>query len=837
MADNTITAESFRAVAKSTSFSSRDIEISKRTGNAKLGAFVVSAGTASSKAVMAEFKKALEREYGALGTHAFDTVVGLRKQMGKSLRACDVTRTFSKIAMLRKNRFVGELQRQLDTSPRVLSLPDDASRQAVVDKITRWLKKGAFLSKCKTDEDIADRADKWIAKAVEEVRLVRKQVDVGKIKSGSGAAAGAKGDEPMGLQNLKTAFGGDATSVEDKVKAGTIGKGMRINYSESHPYLFERLKEDGVEPGYICRMDWSRDDTRSLMTKWDSDKSLLALAKLKQDNVEFAAKCNMAKAVTAREQIMLAGREHPACLSAVAEFILEKAAGLVYGDRPLGDDPLSRLAKALARKFNFMEIAVLAGAEKDAGKVETKALFEKAKIELFSQIRDVVLKTRDKELIEKSPAFRYYAKLHILKLDYNEKDRVVQWSAGHSGSFQRPERYLARHSSIMRYATSASADDISTGAVSEALANDLTRLAGVPAQNLRIVRGTYSDGHPKLMLDAEFADGYSDMDKGYIKDGRIVQQEGREVESLGKYKAFYLLLADRDAIGYKGQNKGFVAGDGQAKFFAIDPGHSLEKNSADLAINDDLSFKDTAFSRHFAQRFKNYTVFDDDTRFAKIRGVLDIRDKMVSGDFNRLFDKYREEFNPRAKGISPAEKALREKIIGEIDKKQAEFTESLGRLLNICSAQIKLYDDLAKDGAEMQKGAIETIANLEKLTSPTTWVSKKGKVLLKHLEVRRDTRVPWTAAVEGDNIVYTCGKKLPPALSGNLSRFLANCGARLDNDGRTTRIVVPKRAAAAVFEKTSEENVMMYTHMEEYVARKGGEIDPYAVAKDYVPAT
>ena len=135
------------------------------------------------------------------------------------------------------------------------------------------------------------------------------------------------------------------------------------------------------------------------------------------------------------------------------------------------------------------------------------------------------------------------------------------------------------------------------------------------------------------MLEAKFAEGYHDFEDGFIEDGRTVGN----VEALGRFKAIFLALADRDAIGSHGQTKGVING----KFFAIDPGHSLEGSGAKLAIQDNLSFVDTDFrSRHkvidhFTKRFRNYTVFDDDTRFAKMQGVLTLR-QMCAGHPNAI---------------------------------------------------------------------------------------------------------------------------------------------------------------------------------------------------------
>ena len=41
--------------------------------------------------------------------------------------------------------------------------------------------------------------------------------------------------------------------------------GSELNRHRSHPVLLEKLKTNGVEPGFIYRNDWSPDDTRNFM--------------------------------------------------------------------------------------------------------------------------------------------------------------------------------------------------------------------------------------------------------------------------------------------------------------------------------------------------------------------------------------------------------------------------------------------------------------------------------------------------------------------------------------------------------------------------------------------
>ena len=465
----------------------------------------------------------------------------------------------------------------------------------------------------------------------------------------------------------------------------------------------------------------------------------------------------------------------------------------------------------------------------------TADAIKEIKRELFAQIRDAVMGVRDgNDFYQLSPIFKHFGERHIMKLDYNEGDRVFTKDAAHAGSFQRPERIIATRKPILgqiyRLQTAHSADSISAGAVTEALANDLTRIAGVPAQELEIVRGEYSDGHPKLMLQAKFADGYKDMEAGFIKDGRIVPPKGESAEKLGKYKAFFLLTADRDAVGRRGQNKGFAHG----KFFAIDPGHSLEGNSKYLKVSDDLSFKDT-YGKSTKPRFENFSVFDDDTFFSKLEGVVNLRETARKGDFKKLFDDYRAAFNPNAEGLSDAEKALRTKICAEINKKETEFNESLKKILDVSVNNLDLYDDLSDHPESVRRGAIENLANLEKLTSATTWTSKKGKVALEHLEVVPETRVPWKGVLKDDGIVFFTDTKMSYGNLKQLEDVVTAAGAKFETDAMgVTRITVPLNRAEEFFAAFNEEKVQQITHPAEYMARTEGR-DGLAEATVYKP--
>ena len=803
-----VSFERFAQLAQSTLFRSRDIVVNEQSNTAKLGNIVFSSGRDANKATMKAFREAMSRKFGVFGEHAFDTVLGHRQQLQKPLRSHDVYRVVSKLSVLKEKRFINELARQLDTSPKTQELSSEA-RILLRDYIKKAPLYLCDLSECRTHADIARMADKRIQIAIASMKEHQKfglKVDLSCKAMGDRQQVDSetRSDEATGLKNLETIFKKGETSIEDLVKKGTLGVGMRINRSSTSPVLLDKLKSNGVEPGFIYRNDWSLDDTRGMLADYTSQKSLDALNALKQKHPALAQKC---EGLPVREQIMLFGRMHPAGMSAVADYVIEKSM----------TNPNSSIYQAFCQQY-----------PKNSPEQWQTIGFDRIKRDLFPQIRDRIMEVSPEDgAYKRSPIFKHFTDRHIVKLDYNENDRVFTKKAASAGKFMRPERIKIGRmmGQVYRLQTATTADKSSAGAVVEALANDLTRIAGVPSQELSIVRGQYSDGHPKLMLEAKFAEGYKDMENGYIKDGQIVPPNGEKVESLGRYKAFFLVTADRDAVGSRGQNKGFVKGQGNmpGTFFAIDPGHSLEGNSRFLEVDDNFSFKDT-YGFSTKPRFKNFSVFDDDTRFSKFQGALNLRALQQSGKADQLFAQYRTAFTLNDATLSAEERQLRVAINAEIDKKEAEFKDSLAKILKVADNQFKLYDDLADEGPAFQEKAIETIENLEKLTSPTTWVSPKGEVALKHLAVIPETRVAWRAHVEGGNLVYHCDQPLSELAKTQLRAFAASANAQLEIDAEgCAKLTIAKAAADTAFTVFSEKNVASVTHTEEAAARARGE--------------
>lgn len=648
---------------------------------------------------MAAFRNCLSNEYGVFGEHAFDAVLGARADVGKTLRAKDIasvmrvlnpTDTGTVRQTMIAARFANEAGRQAETNPR-----------AVAANVTGALKER--LQACFEDDFFFARAVRGCENQAELSRLIEGKInailDMNELPGArrtlavdappAPAPAAGHPQVPTGLQALDgDTFGGAETSVEDRVRTGAFGAGMRVNES-GVKYVFEKLKTSGVEPGFIVRKDWTAADTQTMMT----------------DGTD---------------------------LDQVARTVLEQRLG-----RPLTAQDDVRALKA--QHFVAIRDAAMAG----TGNV------------------------------------RRLTERHIVKLDYNENDRRVRHDAAHIGTFRLPVRNAIKGGAIkgafFRAFRLTTADEASAGAVAEALANDLTRAMGVPTQELSLVKGRYSDGHEKLMLVSKFAHGYKDFDGNFLQDGRLVP--GRDAagnvvqpEDIGRYKAMFLLLADRDAVGSHGQNKGLVNG----HFFAIDPGHSLEGNGAALEIHDDFSFKDTQ-GGVFEKRFLNFSVFDDSNRSEKLKGMVAIRDAFVRGDFDNIFNEYEARF-PADEGGDPA---LGSAIRSRLGEMRAEFNGQYDRMMGVFGGQLAVYDHFLAltpgDDATACK-VIDAVENLERLTSPTVATSKHGEVQLRHLEVTPETRVPWKVRVAPDGaVVYSCDR-LPEGRKPLLENMLQGAG-------------------------------------------------------------
>lgn len=650
---------------------------------------------------MAAFKDCLSARYGVFGEHAFDAVLGVRNDLGKRLRAGDVAAVMKALdpanagvvrQKLVESRFANEVARQAEANPRVLAANVGTDVQR---RLMEGFKSDASFSQavraCTTQTELTRVIERRLNAIMDEATApgAERPLVADRVPDAPQGGVLVEPDRPMGLGGLdEETFGGHETSVEDRVRAGTFGAGMRVN-STGVRYVFEKLKTNGVEPGFIARRDWSADDTREMMASGTA-------------------------------------------LDAAARTVLARILG-----RPLaaGDDVVA------------------------------------LKAEHFTAIRDAVMSGTGNvtRLTER----------HIVKLDYNENDRKSRFrhAAGSVGKFRLPIRNKLKFAgpvgSIFRMRRLTTAIDASAGAVGEALANDITRALGVPTQELTLVKGRYSDGKDKIMLVSKFAQGYHDFDGNFLKDGRLVprMEGGRVVETpgeIGRYKAMFLLLADRDAVGSHGQNKGIVNG----RFFAIDPGHSLEGNAEALTIHDDFSFD--VEQKIGAKRFLNFSVFDDCNRSEKLAGMIAIRKAFDSGRINEIVAAYTRRF-PLQMGAESYE--LNSAIQNRIDLMYLELVAQYRRMSEVFRDQLDVYDRISgqHDEATALK-VVDAVENLERLTSPTTDRSKHGEVELRHLEVVPSTRLPWKARVEGTSVRFSCAAMPDPARRAVFEATLRQAG-------------------------------------------------------------
>lgn len=444
---------------------------------------------------------------------------------------------------------------------------------------------------------------------------------------------------------------------------------------------------------------------------------------------------------------------------------------------------------------------------------EDPAALERLKIRHFAEIRDEIVAMRKEFKDIEGSSIRKLSDRYIVKLDYNESDRRMTVSSrGSSGVLHLPKRVKTDKGALFHTFRVTTADKASCGAVREALANDLTRAMGIPGQELEIVRGEYSDGHPKLMLKAKFAEGYRDFDGNFLVDGRVRMPDGGQAEDLGKYKAAFLLLADRDAVGSHGQNKGLVNG----RFFAIDPGHSLEGEGANLQVNDDFTFVDRKIiDVNKSKRFCNFSVFDDSNRSEKLRGWLGIRAQRdrLTAVFTRYLAAF--AFNPND---GDAEVSLKSAIRQEILSMREEFEANYRKLESVFAPQVELHQAVAAyfgpgRGVSVANRVIDAVENFERATSPVRKTSTNGKVRLQHLEVVPGKRKKWSAAFNDGSARFATTALLTDAQLAKLREFLGSFGFRVVTTAHGgVQIDVPAESLESFLAVFTEDNVSRFFH-------------------------
>lgn len=782
---------------------------------------------ACNRETMAAFRTAMREQFGIFGEHAFEQVLGERATRCKSLRASDVKATLSALTSVVATRLTAEVERQMAIHPHFCagsSGLDEDERALILNKAKEFAQMPTIRRQLAETRDAGEMQEL----ALVILRSAKRELGVEAAAPEAGAAAAgdapnARPDEAVGLRRLQAAAAPDflrgETSVEDRVRSGSLGPGMRINGAAANPVVLEKIKSNGVEPGFLYRHDWSEHDTRSMMIDIDTPAGRAAaeaeidrLIDLRAPGDPLRQLRDRYNQVAQQDQQLLGeetpgtrwtnwqfyelglrlGREHPAGLAFAANWVIYSS---------LEDNaPETPFATAFRQLYpNLVSDALFAD----------PALLHEVRDRLFLPLQQTLM-TFQKTGLGKSdlPIFRHYTDTHIAKLDYNESDHASRLRTGSAGSFQLPKRVISKNAgvgnviknSFYRAFRLTDAKSASVGAVAEAFANDLTRLAGIPAQELSIIEGQYSDGKPKLMLEAKFAQGYRDAEH-YLHDGYIARADAEgtlrsmAVPEMGAYKALFFLLGDRDAVGSHGQNKGVIGAEsGAPTFFAIDPGHSLEGNGPALEIHDDFSFRDTQASA-FEKRFLNFSIFDDTLRSEKFRGILKLREMQQQNTLATLFADYAAAFPVNT--ADPERNKLNTAIVARLTEMRTEAETQLARILAVFQPQLELFDALG--GGDRANLALDALENVEKLTSQTASTSPKGEVALNHLRILPGTRTAWQASVQGGRLVFTTQAPVPrsqvAALCQSLDRALTGANAALDPAGHLTFSIDPATTA------------------------------------------
>ena len=522
-------------------------------------------------------------------------------------------------------------------------------------------------------------------------------------------------------------------------------------------------KTRGVEPGFIAKRDWTAGDTTKMGTPahaFNTQARALALqwlggGPLPGNRPQDADLNPMLLKILSG--LALGGGAH----ALAASQVLNDPA-LAHNDTSLIDvlrnvmAPNAALNTALAAALVTETLACVTAPDNHALFTEATALFR--------ELTGEVMQTQAK-----------FTKNHYIKLDYYEADKI--------GDKYHIPRDKAKGNFITapvhRLVTGATPTERNEGAVRESLANDLMRAMGVESQKLKIVEGQYPDGTAKLMLDGTHVAGFSDFDgtptRGdiYLKDGVLVRNQQRNtdqpnqftgppqldmsINELGRNKILMLLLSDRDALGSRGGNKGYVGN----TFVGIDPGHALEEGR--LGVTDDVH-SDFSFDQPGGPAFmgyKNFSIFDQSSLAEKMEGVRMIAHLSQSQADEDLFDRYALEFS--ATNNRPPEA----QFDAGINNLKALYIARRDALLGVFTQRLAVdgfnfgFQDPAPQYFAMRDATLNALDGLEKLTSKTTATTKSG-IELQYPQVNSPSdRKEWNVTQDpatGDLLFVSSGK-------------------------------------------------------------------------------
>lgn len=621
-----------------------------------------------------------------------------------------------------------------------------------------------------------------------------------------------------------TAFTPGQEQSKKSQNRGKINSGDRIG-----DYLYKRDKRFGVEPGFEATKAWRETDTEQLneptskfhrqANEFIQDVVFSLESKLQYDSeTDYSSDSEDVKkfkglakeaAVIIRDQL---GTDHPNLNQddhhlpgiidqlrnnkdlrpTLEKYLMSKRAGRAEDEARLKEPghPFNNTFKSYIKEqlgisgsqgnaFIRFKDAILAKHPEIAGDQEA-IINEIAEICLNSNQSFVNLTDVIDTVILKEENNNKFQKPHFVKLDYNEPDQagLVKIPMG------RAKGITFIHKMIHRNSTAGTIKEKNLAAVTEALSNDIFQALGVESQKLKIIDAKYTQGEHKLLLDGTYASGpkgesFSTFEgsirSGKLKGNCVVDPDTEELipideKDLAATKITALFMGDRDKIGSKGANIGYVVKmeDGKkiAKLMNIDPGKSLEivedfapskENSSTIGyfikkllyplrfylfgktdrmkqhnIHNNFSFDqpDATIPDKIMKGYKNFTIFDDTTLAEKMEGVKRIKDNW--GQIETIFDNYSTELAKKT--------AADGKLPNELD-----FVDEITSMRKLLTDRRKYILDVFADRLVLNNQELTILDHLEKLTSPTKDRFKdKGEVIkLKHLQVDSKQRKEW----------------------------------------------------------------------------------------------
>lgn len=286
-----------------------------------------------------------------------------------------------------------------------------------------------------------------------------------------------------------------------------------------------------------------------------------------------------------------------------------------------------------------------------------------------------------------------------------------------------------------------------------------------------------------------------------------------KIYGMGESLASFLGSGDTDGIGSKGQNKAIVPLDKKQnygsnfthQFYGIDFGkaYGQKVNPIVEKLRDDFSFEKPADK---TLKFSNYSMLYDNPLSDKMKGVyllaalrgqlIDPRKSEIAAEYQKSDPVFAAKLKtyPEPKPGKDSDLALIQKEIeryeklavdaGKNKKKRSEYTSYADRLKEVKqTAQetdtqiLKIFESRIK----LNPSQIDVLDNIEKLTAKKASIlSADGKVILNHVQVKRDDRVAWQItppAPDGDGkfrLYCEADKADHPEILSKLNKYADN---------------------------------------------------------------